>query len=115
MLNLNPSEIGLVNKLEFNDVSFKHRTAQYKALDNINFIANKGETIAFVGPSGAGKSTLVKLLVGLYRPQEGNILYNDLNGNDIDFDDLRNQIGFCYTRHTIVCWHYKRKFIICKS
>lgn len=91
---LNPSEIGLVNKLEFNNVSFKHNTSQYKALDNINFIANKGETIAFVGPSGAGKSTLVKLLVGLYRPQEGTILYNDLNGNDIDFDVLRNQIGF---------------------
>lgn len=90
----NPSEIGLVNKLEFKQVTFKHNTAQYKALDNINFISNKGETIAFVGPSGAGKSTLVKLLVGLYRPQEGKILYNDVNGNDIDFDVLRNQIGF---------------------
>jgi ATP-binding cassette subfamily B protein len=90
----NPLPLDLVNKLEFKSVSFKHTTAQYKALDNINFIANKGETIAFVGPSGAGKSTLVKLLVGLYRPQEGNIFYNNTNGNDIDFDILRNQIGF---------------------
>lgn len=90
----NPLPLDLVNKLEFKSVSFKHNSAQYKALDNINFIANKGETIAFVGPSGAGKSTLVKLLVGLYRPQEGNIFYNNTNGNDIDFDILRNQIGF---------------------
>ena len=50
--------------------------------------------MAFVGPSGAGKSTLVKLLVGLYRPQDGTILYNGVNGNDIHFDELRNQIGF---------------------
>jgi ATP-binding cassette subfamily B protein len=53
-----------------------------------------GETIAFVGPSGSGKSTLMKLLVGLYRPQEGNIFYNKLDENTIHFDDLRKQIGF---------------------
>ena len=54
----------------------------------------KGETIAFVGPSGSGKSTLVKLLVGLYRPQQGKIFYDGINGNEIDFDELRSQIGF---------------------
>jgi ATP-binding cassette subfamily B protein len=53
-----------------------------------------GETIAFVGPSGSGKSTLMKLLVGLYRPQEGKILYNNLDETELRFDDLRNQIGF---------------------
>ena len=47
-----------------------------------------------MGPSGAGKSTLVKLLVGLYRPEEGRIYYNGNQGNDIDFDELRGQIGF---------------------
>jgi ATP-binding cassette subfamily B protein len=53
-----------------------------------------GETIAFVGPSGSGKTTLMKLLVGLYRPKKGVILYNNLDENSIDFNDLRNQIGF---------------------
>jgi len=47
-----------------------------------------------MGASGSGKSTLVKLLVGLYRPQEGNIFYNGINGKEFDFDELRNQIGF---------------------
>ncbi|MNY08469.1 putative multidrug export ATP-binding/permease protein [compost metagenome] len=63
-------------------------------MNNISFDVKNGETIAFVGPSGSGKSTLVKLLVGLYRAQEGNIFYNEINGKEFDFDELRNQIGF---------------------
>jgi ATP-binding cassette subfamily B protein len=89
-----PIKVGMIEELEFKNISFKHQTSQYKALDNISFDVKKGETIAFVGPSGAGKSTLVKLLVGLYRPQEGQILYNGVDGEHMDFDELRNQIGF---------------------
>jgi ATP-binding cassette, subfamily B, bacterial len=90
----NPKLVGGISELEFNDISFKHATAQYKALDGISFDVKKGETIAFVGPSGAGKSTLVKLLVGLYRPQEGDIYYNGISSHEIDFDELRGQMGF---------------------
>ncbi len=86
--------IGIINNLSFNNITFKHTTAQYNALEKISFQVNEGETVAFVGPSGSGKSTLVKLLVGLYRPLQGNIFYNNINGNDIDFDELRTQIGF---------------------
>ncbi|HEX7692545.1 MAG TPA: ABC transporter ATP-binding protein [Sediminibacterium sp.] len=89
-----PRSVGPIAELEFSDVAFKHTTAQFKALDGISFDVRKGETVAFVGPSGAGKSTLVKLLVGLYRPQQGSILYNGIKGSDISFDELRNQIGF---------------------
>ncbi|MEJ5105405.1 ABC transporter ATP-binding protein [Chryseobacterium sp. MYb328] len=91
---LHPKQIGAIEELEFKHVSFKHQSAQYKALNNISFDVKNGQTIAFVGPSGSGKSTLVKLLVGLYRPQEGNIFYNEINGKEFDFDELRNQIGF---------------------
>lgn len=89
-----PKHVGVIEELEFRDVVFQHQTAQYKALDGISFHGKKGETIAFVGPSGAGKSTLVKLLVGLYRPQNGHIYYNQVDGNEMNFDELRNQIGF---------------------
>ena len=89
-----PQHIGVIDELEFINVSFKHQTAQYKALSDISFDVKNGETIAFVGPSGSGKSTLVKLLVGLYRPQEGKILYDSIDGKNIDFDELRSQIGF---------------------
>lgn len=90
----NPLQVGNIEELKFDNISFQHNTATYKALENISFNVKLGETIAFVGPSGAGKSTLVKLLVGLYRPQEGTICYNGNAGNDIDFDELRGQIGF---------------------
>jgi ATP-binding cassette subfamily B protein len=89
-----PKQLGPVQTLEFRNVAFKHQTAQHKAIDNISFSTKKGETIAFVGPSGSGKTTLMKLLVGLYRPQEGNIFYNGIDEDNIHFDDLRKQIGF---------------------
>ena len=89
-----PTSVGAIQTLSFAGVSFQHQSAQFKALDNISFSVKLGETIAFVGPSGAGKSTLVKLLVGLYRPQIGHIEYNGAKENDIDFEELRNQIGF---------------------
>lgn len=90
----NPKPLNNIETLAFQDVSFKHQTASQKAIDNISFDVKVGETIAFVGPSGSGKSTLMKLLVGLYRPQEGRILYNGLDETEIHFDDLRKQIGF---------------------
>ncbi|GAA4902519.1 ABC transporter ATP-binding protein [Mucilaginibacter defluvii] len=83
-----------VKTLSFEDVSFKHLTANRNALNHISFETNTGETIAFVGPSGSGKTTLVKLLVGLYPPIEGDILYNGVPSKAIDLDQLRERIGF---------------------
>ena len=90
----NPIAVGEIEQLAFKQVGFQHQTANFKAIDQISFEAKKGETIAFVGPSGAGKSTLVKLLVGLYQPQEGEILMNGVNTAQIDMSALRNQISF---------------------
>ena len=90
----NPIAVGEIEQLAFKQVGFQHQTANFKAIDQISFEAKKGETIAFVGPSGAGKSTLVKLLVGLYEPQEGEILMNGVNTAQIDMSALRNQISF---------------------
>lgn len=90
----NPVAIRSIETLEFEGVSFKHQSSSNKALDGISFNTQQGKTIAFVGPSGAGKTTLVKLLVGLYHPQTGRILYNGIPGNEIDLDQLREHIGF---------------------
>ena len=89
-----PKPLGDIRILSFRNVGFQHQTAAQRAINNISFDVRVGETIAFVGPSGSGKSTLMKLLVGLYRPQDGKILYNNLDETELRFDDLRNQIGF---------------------
>lgn len=91
---IHPAHLGPIRELQFDRVSFQHVTARHKAIDGISFTASLGETIAFVGPSGSGKTTLMKLLVGLYRPKEGRILYNGVDESSIDFNDLRAQIGF---------------------
>ncbi|WP_309641007.1 ABC transporter ATP-binding protein [Flavobacterium sp.] len=91
---LTPETIGFINHLKFSHISFKHRTAKSYAVKDISFEAKAGETIAFVGPSGSGKTTLVKMLVGLYKPEEGAIFYNEKNANDIDLTELRQQLGF---------------------
>ncbi|WP_026996270.1 ABC transporter ATP-binding protein [Flectobacillus major] len=90
----NPYPITSINTLSFRDVNFRHQSAHKDALRNVTFDTKVGQTIAFVGPSGSGKSTLVKLLVGLYKPQGGQIFYNDHDGQEIDFDQLREKIGF---------------------
>jgi ATP-binding cassette subfamily B protein len=89
-----PVMLEKVQTLTFDNVSFKHLTANRNALNHINFETHSGETIAFVGPSGSGKTTLVKLLVGLYQPLEGDILYNNVLSKEIDLDQLREKIGF---------------------
>lgn len=90
----NPKPIHLIEHLRFDDVNFQHQTAMRPALENISFQVKLGETVAFVGPSGSGKTTLVKLLVGLYHPNKGTIFYNNIPDNQIEFDELRGQIGF---------------------
>ena len=89
-----PVEIGALESLRFEDVVFRHKTAEQNAIDGISFRAALGDTIAFVGPSGSGKSTLVKLLVGLYRPIEGVITIDDVPANELRYNRVRRQIGF---------------------
>ena len=90
----NPAPLASLKTLEFDRVTFQHQSASSPAVSDISFRVQRGETVAFVGPSGAGKSTLVKLLVGLYHPPSGRILYNGIPDTEIDLDALRAQIGF---------------------
>ena len=90
----NPAELKTIQTLTFENVGFKHASSVNNALESIYFSVKTGETIAFVGPSGAGKTTLVKLLVGLYGPHQGQILYNGIDSTKIDIEELREQIGF---------------------
>ncbi len=89
-----PIETGPIQHLRFEQVVFRHQGSGANAIDGISLEARAGDTIAFVGPSGSGKSTLVKLLVGLYKPVEGQIYYNGISTQDIRFNPVRRQFGF---------------------
>jgi ATP-binding cassette subfamily B protein len=89
----NPVPVNDLRVLEFDDVTFTHQTASAPALADVTFRVDRGETVAFVGPSGSGKTTLVKLLVGLYQPKEGHVLYNDVDSGHVDLDRFRERIG----------------------
>jgi ATP-binding cassette subfamily B protein len=91
---LTAKKLGELKEIAFANVSFKYPSSSRPSLDNISFSAKQGETIAFVGPSGSGKTSLVKLLVSLYEPLSGKVLYNNVGSLDIDKSELRKQIGF---------------------
>jgi len=90
----NPVRVGELTRLAFEKVSFTHLTASTPAVQAVSFELRRGETVAFVGPSGSGKTTLVKLLVGLYRPQGGLILYDGTPHDRVELEGLRERIGF---------------------
>jgi ATP-binding cassette subfamily B protein len=91
----NPVKLEKINSISFKDVSFSYQHSEKGELYNINFKIKSGQKIAFVGPSGSGKTTLIKLLVGLYKSQSGQILINDnISYQDIDLAKFRKKIGF---------------------
>ena len=81
-------------KVEFRDVYFRYPDAEEDVLRNINFIANKGETVAFIGSTGSGKSTLINLVARFFDVTGGKILVDECDIKDVKIKDLREKIGF---------------------
>ncbi|WP_423454052.1 ABC transporter ATP-binding protein [Ottowia sp. VDI28] len=94
-------QLGPVESLRFEQVVFRHRGARENSIDGVGFSARQGDTIAFVGPSGSGKSTLVKLLLGLYRPDEGAVLFNEIDARRIRYNEARRQVGYVTQETTL--------------
>ena len=86
-------KVGKIKSIEIKDVSFKYKSSEENSLNKINLKINSGETIALAGPSGSGKTTIVKILLGLYDSTKGKLLFNGLDSQKIDYDELRNKIG----------------------
>ena len=74
--------------LEFRNVSFSY--GEKKTIDNLSFTIKKGETAALVGHNGAGKTTIIKLMLRLYDPDEGEILYNGKNIKEYNLKAYRD-------------------------
>lgn len=90
----NPITVGRLQRIEFKNMGFAYNGGADEAVTDINLKISNGESVAFVGPSGSGKTTLVKLLLGLYRPQKGELLFNGTKASEIDYEDFRKRIGY---------------------
>ena len=86
------SDLNTKGEIEFRNVSFSYN-ANEEVLRNINLHIEAGQMIGLVGSSGAGKSTLVNLIPRFYEVNEGDVLLDGTNINDMDLVDLRSEIG----------------------
>lgn len=87
-----PEALEKIDAVCFEGVSYQY-DGDRGGVHDINLKVKSGEMIAFVGPSGSGKSTLIKLLAGLYQPQEGKISFGGSALEKLHLDELRKRIG----------------------
>ena len=88
-------------KIAFRNVRFRYRNSDQAALDGVDLEVPRGSVVAIVGPNGSGKTTLVSLLMRLYDPQEGHVLWDDVDIRDFRLRSLRRQISYV-SQETII-------------
>ncbi len=84
------------HSLEFRNVSFSYPGSDTRAINNISFTLNEGETIALVGPSGSGKTTIARLAARFWDVAEGEVLVGGANVKNISKQELMNTISFVF-------------------
>lgn len=89
-------KIDSIDYIAFKNVLFTYNNQSSPAIDGISLTIEKGEKISVVGLNGAGKTTFIKLILGLYHPQSGNIFINGINIDDLDFLDYWNKVGVVF-------------------
>lgn len=80
-------------EIEFRHVSFAYPGQQGNSLDDVSFKINPGERVALIGKVGSGKTTLQKLIMGLYQPTAGAILFDGIDMRQLDPADVRRNLG----------------------
>lgn len=81
-------------KIEFKNVGFTYPDTGIKALQNISFTINPGESLAIIGTTGSGKSTISSLIARMYDTREGEILIDDIPIEHYNLNSLRTQLGY---------------------
>lgn len=84
----------LQGKIEFKNVSFTYPDTGIKALNDISFTVNPGESLAIIGTTGSGKSTVSSLIARLYDAREGEILIDNIPIDQYNLNSLRTQLGY---------------------
>jgi ATP-binding cassette, subfamily B, multidrug efflux pump len=87
-------EVPIKGDLEVKNLSFVYPDSGIKALDQINFKINSGQSLAIIGTTGSGKSTIANLLMRMYDASEGDILIDQRDIKSYDIASLRKQIGY---------------------
>ena len=87
-------QIVLQGNIEFKNVDFTYPHTGIHAIKHFDLKIKKGEKIAIVGKTGSGKSTIAQLLLRMYDPQQGEILYDDTSIKEIDLNSLRSQVSY---------------------
>lgn len=101
----------LYGNIKFSNVSFSY-VEEKNILENINFSINKGEKIALVGETGAGKTTIINLILGFYKINSGNIMFDGKNIDDISLESLRKNISFIQQKPYVFNDTIKRNIIV---
>lgn len=85
-------------EIEFRHVNFRYPDAEEYVLEDINLVAHKGETVAFIGSTGCGKSTLINLVPRFYDATEGEVLVDGKNVKEYTLEELHNKMGYVSQR-----------------
>ncbi|WP_462170621.1 peptidase domain-containing ABC transporter [Pseudoalteromonas xiamenensis] len=83
----------VTGKIELRNVSFRYSDATPFVLKDVNLSIQAGESVALTGPSGCGKSTLLKIMLGLIKPTDGEVLIDDIPLQQIGARQYRQQIA----------------------
>ena len=94
IINNSENKTNIYGKIEFKNIDFIYPETKIKACKNISFSIEKGKSLAIMGDIGSGKTTLLELICRIYDPNNGSILIDNHNIQDINIEELRNSIGY---------------------
>jgi ATP-binding cassette subfamily B multidrug efflux pump len=94
IISKNNKEVDISGDVEFKNVNFTYKDTGIQALKNINFKIDKGDKLGIIGKTGSGKSTLLNLIVRLYNIDNGELVIDENQINDVNIKSLRSQIGY---------------------
>ena len=94
IISKNNKEVDISGDVEFKNVNFTYKDTGIQALKNISFKIDKGDKLGIIGKTGSGKSTLLNLIVRLYNIDNGELVIDENQINDVNIKSLRSQIGY---------------------
>jgi ABC-type bacteriocin/lantibiotic exporter with double-glycine peptidase domain len=90
---LQPVDLKIKGEIKLDNISFSYTNHSANVIEDLSLHIKAGEKVALVGASGCGKSTLVKIIMGLYEPHSGHILFDGVNIEELHKVNLRRQVG----------------------